>query len=99
MDYLAQPQNPGFQSSPGFEAGRYDNVNSFIDIVSVFQSSPGFEAGRYVKAIAYANVVPLFQSSPGFEAGRYPLTISRKAVNSRSNPRPVLRPGATAPVF
>ena len=38
----------GFQSSPGFEAGRY-TLDSDIDPATypLFQSSPGFEAGRY----------------------------------------------------
>ncbi len=37
-----------------------------------------------------------FQSSPGFEAGRY-MTAAERMRRSRasSNPRPVLRPGAT----
>ena len=62
-----------------------------------FQSSPGFEAGRYYVMPGFEQIdSAVFQSSPGFEAGRYFYSGARQSpyVDS-SNPRPVLRPGAT----
>ena len=62
----------------------------------MFQSSPGFEAGRYGLLDPKAMRGHLFQSSPGFEAGRYSLDRPLLRRYARcSNPRPVLRPGAT----
>ncbi len=60
-----------FQSSPGFEAGRYSIKRVCIErLGKLFQSSPGFEAGRYPRYMS-VGVLQQFQSSPGFEAGRY----------------------------
>ena len=60
-----------FQSSPSFEAGRYDVFNVIRWAYVLFQSSPSFEAGRYAIRLPANVVEKLFQSSPSFEAGRY----------------------------
>ncbi len=60
-----------FQSSPGFEAGRYPTLIGPLVSRNKFQSSPGFEAGRYSTAQGPTVNGSVFQSSPGFEAGRY----------------------------
>ena len=60
-----------FQSSPGFEAGRYPGQDAPANADRLFQSSPGFEAGRYGFLSGGELSMHLFQSSPGFEAGRY----------------------------
>ena len=62
----------------------------------MFQSSPGFEAGRYHRYAGIPVGFSMFQSSPGFEAGRYAAhSPGWPASSNCSNPRPVLRPGAT----
>ena len=44
---LGQAQDLLFQSSAGFDPGRYSSVTSRRFQLSLFQSSAGFDPGRY----------------------------------------------------
>ena len=84
-----------FQSSPSFEAGRYEAGNLTIMPHMEFQSSPSFEAGCYVEVAERLGISVGFQSSPSFEAGRYHTQTLNQRFEKCSNPHPALRLGAT----
>ena len=60
-----------FQSSAGFDPGRYKRDGDSSSLSRQFQSSAGFDPGRYGEGIEYYWAEIQFQSSAGFDPGRY----------------------------
>ena len=60
-----------FQSTPGYEAGRFLAFNAAWDQEIQFQSTPGYEAGRFGANVKTTPAAIKFQSTPGYEAGRF----------------------------
>ena len=60
-----------FQSSAGFDPGRYVDSLERAGRALMFQSSAGFDPGRYLRAESPAGNTRQFQSSAGFDPGRY----------------------------
>ena len=60
----------GFQSAPGFSAGRCYGPAKSDSWHSQFQSAPGFSAGRCMHRVCDRVPRTRFQSAPGFSAGR-----------------------------
>ena len=85
-----------FQSSAGFDPGRYRLPQQKAASCSWFQSSAGFDPGRYPVITPDSTPALLFQSSAGFDPGRYygSIEIIRRA--RCFNPRPGLTPAATS---
>ena len=49
----------GFQSTPGYEAGRFVITTSSIFGVKKFQSTPGYEAGRFITVALIRASIPV----------------------------------------
>ena len=62
----------GFQSAPGFSAGRNNMRLACGPMQEKFQSAPGFSAGRNPAGSKSTTSFVVFQSAPGFSAGRNP---------------------------
>ena len=61
-----------FQSSAGFDPGRYVSDALVGDKNKIlFQSSAGFDPGRYTFPVGDQIQASVFQSSAGFDPGRY----------------------------
>ena len=60
-----------FQSSAGFDPGRYKQKLEVTFTPVMFQSSAGFDPGRYGGPPLNSGRYLLFQSSAGFDPGRY----------------------------
>ena len=84
-----------FQSSAGFEPGRFAGEGWDVKQSTEFQSSAGFEPGRF--RAAATNQVPsnLFQSSAGFEPGRFIKKGLLFVGITCFNPRPGSNPAAS----
>ena len=60
-----------FQSSAGFDPGRYLQGRGHGGHPLEFQSSAGFDPGRYLQRVSARTWARVFQSSAGFDPGRY----------------------------
>ena len=91
----------GFQSAPGFSAGRNRRRGRrWRDIIG-FQSAPGFSAGRNAHGSVVECNLRMFQSAPGFSAGRnrqrFPHPADRQTVSIRSRLFGREKPSARGP--
>ena len=83
----------GFQSAPGFSAGRCRNPAVAPCRLCSFQSAPGFSAGRCsISSILY-RFRKAFQSAPGFSAGRCSSLARTAGQAGCFNPLPAFQPG------
>ena len=58
-----------FQSTPGYEAGRFTAQGKLCRLWYEFQSTPGYEAGRFFIHDAQAISIPSFNPRPAMKPG------------------------------
>ena len=87
----------GFQSAPGFSAGRYYSWSAGDLIAGLFQSAPGFAAGRCPSTSVLFRAPARFNPRPALQPGDAVSGGMVQRAHWRFNPRPALQPG-DAPV-